>query len=316
MTESGLPRLAFIIPCYNEEKVLIETARQLKIKLDSLKDRGEIADTSSVYFIDDGSYDSSWSIIENLATEDSIFHGLKLSRNMGHQNALLAGLLNAKGDILISMDADLQHDVDAVDYMLQEYSNGAEIVYGVRSHRNTDSAFKKITAEGYYKFLQQMGVEIIFNHSDYRLMSRKTVKALEEFNEVNLFIRGIIPTLGFKSATVEYKQLDRFAGESKYPISKMLKLAWDGITSFSDIPLRVITVLGFLTSLLSVCLIIYVFIVRIFSDQAVPGWASTTIPIFFIGGVQLLSLGVIGEYIAKIYMETKSRPRYIIEKEI
>lgn len=308
--------LSIVIPCFNEEDVLPETASRIKSKLEKLIEEGTIDKNSAAYFIDDGSSDQTWKIIEGLAKQSPTFHGLKLSRNQGHQNALLAGLLTVEGDVLISLDADLQDDINAIDRMLGEYQQGAEVVYGVRSNRETDKVFKRLTAQTYYRLLDKMGVELIYNHADYRLMGRKALDSLKDFNEVNLFIRGIAPKLGYRSSTVEYSRAERFAGESKYPLGKMLKLAWEGITSFSVVPLRLITMLGFLTSLLSMFLLIWVLGIRIFTFQAVPGWASTIIPMVFLGGVQLLSLGVIGEYVAKIYLETKSRPRFIIEKKV
>jgi glycosyltransferase involved in cell wall biosynthesis len=311
----AVPTLAFVIPCYNEEEVIRETAGLLKKKLSRLISEGVVTQDSTINFVDDGSSDSTWGIIEELAKEH-VFHGLKLSRNQGHQNALLAGLLNVEGDVIISLDADLQDDIDAVEKMLEEYSNGAEIVYGVRAGRQRDTKFKRLSAEGYYRLLNALGVNLVFNHADYRLMTKRTLDALSEFDEVNLFLRGIIPSLGFRTAIVEYDRLERFAGESKYALSKMLKLAWDGVTSFSNAPLRVITVLGFATSFISICLICWTLAVRLFTERAIPGWASTVIPLVFLGGVQLLSLGVIGEYIAKIYLETKRRPKYLIDKRV
>ena len=310
----AVPTLAFVIPCYNEEEVIRETAGLLKKKLSRLISEGVVTQDSTINFVDDGSSDSTWGIIEELAKEH-VFHGLKLSRNQGHQNALLAGLLNVEGDVIISLDADLQDDIDAVEKMLEEYSNGAEIVYGVRAGRQRDTKFKRLSAEGYYRLLNALGVNLVFNHADYRLMTKRTLDALSEFDEVNLFLRGII-SLGFRTAIVEYDRLERFAGESKYALSKMLKLAWDGVTSFSNAPLRVITVLGFATSFISICLICWTLAVRLFTERAIPGWASTVIPLVFLGGVQLLSLGVIGEYIAKIYLETKRRPKYLIDKRV
>ena len=240
--------------------------------------------------------------------------GIKLSRNLGHQNALLAGLLTVKGEVVISVDADLQDDLAAIEEMLDDYAAGYDIVYGVRSSRKTDTFFKNFTAIAYYRLLGIMGVEIIYNHADYRLMSRRVIDALREFGEVNLFLRGIIPQLGFSNTIVYYERADRFAGESKYPLKKMLSLAWQGITSFSNVPLKFITGLGLLVSLISFAVTIWAIWIKLFTELAIPGWASTVLPIYFLGGIQLLCLGIIGEYLAKIYMETKRRPRYIIEK--
>lgn len=279
-----------------------------------LRSDGRVAAASRVWLVDDGSRDATWSLIDAAAqADDSIFCGIKLSRNRGHQIALLAGLLTAHGDVTISVDADLQDDLEVIPQMLDRHAAGMDIVYGVRSSRATDTAFKRLSAEGYYRLLNRLGVEIVFNHADYRLMSRRAIEALRGFQERNLFLRGIIPQLGFPSAIVEYKREERFAGESKYPIGKMLSLAWQGVTSFSTVPLRVITSLGVLVSLLSLGLGLWALYVRIFGTEAVPGWASTVIPLFLLSGVQLLSLGVIGEYLAKIFLETKGRPLYFIE---
>ena len=316
MSRDSAPTISLVIPCYNEEAVLRETASRLANKLSALIGSGRIGEGSAVFFVDDGSRDETWKLIEQLAQEEELFHGIKLSANRGHQNALLAGLLTVEGDVVISMDADLQDDIDAIDSMLEKHQAGFDIVYGVRSSRDTDSAFKRTSAELYYRMLRAMGVDLVFNHADFRLMSRVALDALKGYREVNLFLRGIIPTLGFKCATVEYARAERFAGETKYPLRKMLSFAWNGITSFSNVPLRLITALGLTTSFLSVFLLIWVFAIRLFTDDAVPGWASITIPLIFLGGVQLLSLGVIGEYVSKIYSETKARPRFIIEKRV
>ena len=240
--------------------------------------------------------------------------GLKLSRNRGHQIALLAGLFGAKGDVLISVDADLQDDLEAIPKMLEQHAAGSEVVYGVRADRSSDTFFKRFTAEGYYRVLDALGVEIVFNHADYRLMSRRVVEALRQHDERNVFLRGLVPQLGFRSSTVEYERGERFAGESKYPLVKMLSLAWQGVTSFSAAPLRFITGLGVSVSIVSLCLAAWALGVRLFTDEAVPGWASVVVPLFFLSGVQLLAIGVIGEYLAKIFVEVKARPRYFIEK--
>lgn len=313
---SRLPcRLSVIVPCYNEEAVLPETISRLESKLKELIELNYITGKSRVYFIDDGSRDMTWAIIEQATKKKEFFMGIKLSRNYGHQNALLAGLFNAKGDVFISIDADLQDDIQIFDVMLDHYANGAEIVYGVRSKRKQDSIFKKYTAEYFYRLMRFFGVDIIFNHADYRLMSSRIVEELKAFKEVNLFLRGLIPLLGFPYEIVEYERTARFAGESKYPLHKMLALAWNGISSFSSIPLRVISWMGMIVFFISIFMSIWVLSVKLFTDSAVPGWASSVLPIFFLGGVQILSIGVIGEYLAKIYMEVKSRPRFIIERK-
>ena len=306
--------LSIVVPCYNEEAVLPETIQRLTELLQYLIDKGKITSDSCVYYVDDGSRDRTWNLIETLAKTNSTVRGIKLSRNRGHQNALLAGLLTVKGEAVISIDADLQDDLSAIEEMLYDYAAGYDIVYGVRGSRKTDTFFKSFTARSYYHLLSVMGVEIIYNHADYRLMSRRVIDALKEFGEVNLFLRGIIPQLGFSHTIVYYDRADRFAGESKYPLKQMLSLAWQGITSFSDLPLRIITGLGLLVSLISFLVTIWAIWIRLFTEEAIPGWASTVLPIYFLGGIQLLCLGIIGEYLAKIYTETKRRPRYFIEK--
>jgi glycosyltransferase involved in cell wall biosynthesis len=308
------PLLTIVVPCYNEEAVLPETARRLEALLASMVDSGSVSRDSHVCFVDDGSRDGTWRMIEALSEASPRLRGLKLSRNRGHQNALLAGLLGASGDVVVSMDADLQDDVSAVVAMLAEYQKGADLVYGVRKGREVDSVFKRWTALGFYRLMQRMGVEVVYNHADYRLMSRVAIEALREYGEVNLFLRGIIPQLGFRHSTVEYDRGERFAGESKYPLRKMLGLAIQGITSFSTVPLRIITVLGLLVSLLSAAVTVWALLARFVTGSVVPGWTSTVVPIYFLGGVQLLSMGILGEYLARTYLETKRRPRYIIEK--
>ncbi|MBR1663506.1 MAG: glycosyltransferase family 2 protein [Ruminococcus sp.] len=309
--------LYFVIPCYNEEEMLPITARALLEKLNSLISAGKVSKRSRIMFVDDGSQDKTWEIIEKLSGSAPEFTGIKLSRNRGHQNALLAGLMSAKDrcDITISMDADLQDDVDAVDEFIENYENGAEIVYGVRSSRKTDSAFKRSTARSYYKLLEKMGVEITYDHADYRLMSRRALNALAEFNEVNLFLRGLVPMVGFKTACVKYERHEREKGESKYPLKKMISFAIEGITSLSVKPIRFITFIGVFVFLISIVLLIRFFIVWCMGD-AVPGWSTIVISIWGIGGLQLLAIGVIGEYIGKIYLESKQRPRFIIEKDL
>jgi glycosyltransferase involved in cell wall biosynthesis len=269
-----------------------------------------------VYYVDDGSRDRTWEIIEAQSASYEFVRGIKLSRNHGHQNALLAGLLTAEGEAIISLDADLQDDVSAIKKMIELYAAGNDIVYGVRDTREADTVFKKFSAQAYYRLLSTMRVEIVYNHADYRLMSRHVIEVLREFGEVNLFLRGIIPQLGFSHALVYYHRAERYAGESKYPFRKMLALAWQGITSFSNLPLRLITTLGLLVSLISFLVVIWAISVRLFTEDAIPGWASTVLPIAFLGGIQLLCLGIMSEYLGKIYSETKRRPRYIIEKTI
>ncbi|WP_333873189.1 glycosyltransferase [Methylobacter sp.] len=314
-----IPRMidvSIILPCYNEEAVLLETTRQLADLLKQLIIDGKVTPNSRVYYIDDGSRDRTWEMIESLAETHEFIHGIKLSRNRGHQNALLAGLLTAEGEAIISVDADLQDDLSAIKKMIELYAAGYDIVYGVRDARMTDTFFKRFTAKVYYRLLSSMGVEIIYNHADYRLMSRQAIEALREFGEVNLFLRGIIPQIGFSYALVYYDRAERYAGESKYPLKKMLSFAWQGITSFSDLPLRIITSLGLLVSLISFLVTVWAIAIRLFTQDAIPGWASTVLPIYFLGGIQLLCLGIMGEYLAKIYSETKRRPRYTIEKMI
>jgi glycosyltransferase involved in cell wall biosynthesis len=305
-------RLGIVVPCYNEQDVLDETARRLGALLDRMVDSGLIARSSAVYFVDDGSRDRTWEIIQRLSA-DPRMRGIKLTRNRGHQNALFAGLMDAEGDVLISVDADLQDDLNVMEDMLRLHIDGCDIVYGVRADRTTDTWFKRFTAESYYRALGALGVQVVFNHADYRLLSRRTLEALAGFKEVNLFLRGIIPQLGFRTATVEYARGERFAGESKYPLRKMLALALEGVTSFTAAPLRAITGLGFLVCLGSFAMVAWALLARLLTDAAMPGWASTVVPIYFLGGVQLLCLGVIGEYLAKIYMEVKARPRYLID---
>ncbi len=306
--------LYVVIPCYKEEEVLPETSKRMKAKMNKLISDGKISDKSRVMFVNDGSTDRTWEIIQSLHSEDKLFSGVNLSRNRGHQNALLAGLMTAKdyADMTISMDADLQDDINAIDGMVDKYYEGCDVVYGVRSSRATDTFFKKFTAEGFYKFMKLMGADIVFNHADYRLMSRRALEGLAEFGEVNLFLRGIVPEIGYKSGIVEYERAERFAGESKYPLKKMLSFAFDGITSFSIKPIRLIIDLGFLICLLSIAALIWSIAVK-FMGGSIAGWSSIMASIWLIGGIQLLSIGVIGEYVGKMYKETKHRPRFIIE---
>lgn len=311
------PILYLVIPAFNEEEVILTTSKALKEKYEELWQNDIISQKSKILFVDDGSKDKTWSIIEALNKSDGTFKGIKLSRNKGHQNALLAGLMKAKNeaDITISMDADLQDDVNAIDKMINAYSNGSEIVYGVRSSRKKDTFFKRTTAQMFYKIMKLFGVDIVYNHADFRLMSKKALEGLESFQEVNLFLRGIVPLIGYKSDIVYYERNKRVAGTSKYPLKKMLSFAGDGITSFSIKPLRMILMLGVIVLFISIGIMIYALIKKLLGD-VVPGWTFLTISIWFIGGLQMISLGIIGEYIGKVYNETKNRPRYIIEKEI
>ena len=289
--------LYIVVPCYNEEQVLAETSKRLKEKCEMLIHDGKIAKESRIVFVDDGSKDHTWNMIDEFHKMDSIFSGVKLSRNRGHQNALLAGLTMAseKADIVISMDADLQDDINAVDQMIEKYYEGCDIVYGVRSARDTDTFFKRFTAEAFYKLINKMGGELVYNHADYRLMSKRALKGLLEFDEVNIFLRGMVPMVGYQSDIVTYERAERFAGESKYPLKKMLSFAFEGITS------------------LSVLAIIYC-LVRHFTNNTVSGWTSLVMSIWFLGGLQLIAIGMVGQYIGKIYLETKARPKFIIEQ--
>jgi glycosyltransferase involved in cell wall biosynthesis len=311
------PVLYVVVPCYNEQEVLPETSKRLKAKMTALMDSGRVDEKSRVMLVNDGSRDRTWAMIEELHEREPLFAGVKLSRNRGHQNALLAGLMTARedADVTISMDADLQDDIDAMDKFLDEFEKGSDVVYGVRSERKTDTAFKRMTAEGFYKLMKVLGVDIIFNHADYRLLSRRALEGLAEYKEVNLFLRGMVPLVGFTSSTVMYERHERFAGESKYPLKKMLAFAFDGITSLSIKPIRLILGLGVFIFLLSLVMLLYALISK-WSGHADTGWTSILASIWMIGGIQLLCLGVIGEYIGKIYSETKQRPRYIIEKII
>lgn len=304
----------FVIPCYNEQEVLPITAEQLRIKYDQLLQSGLIAESSRILLVDDGSKDRTWQIISQLHLKDSRFQGVKLSRNRGHQNALLAGLMTARSfcDAAISLDADLQDDINAMDAMLQKFQDGCDIVYGVRSDRETDTVFKRCTAQGYYKFMSGMGGELVYNHADYRLMSRRALDGLAEFGEVNLFLRGIVPMIGYRSDIVTYARKERPAGKSKYPLKKMLAFAWEGLTSLSIRPIRMITILGTLIFLVSIGMLIYS-VIRHAMGATITGWTSLAVSIWAIGGLQLLAIGIIGEYIGKVYLETKSRPKYIIE---
>ena len=309
--------LYMVIPCYNEEEVLPETTKRLEKKLGDLIKKKVISEKSKVMYVNDGSKDKTWELIKNINKDNPMFTGICLSRNRGHQNALVAGLLTAKeyADVVISMDADLQDDINAIDEMLEKYYDGCDIVYGVRSARKTDTFFKRVTAEGFYKFMQMMGVDVVYNHADYRLTSKKVLNNFQDYKEVNLFLRGIFPLIGYKSDKVYYERAERFAGESKYPLKKMLNFAWDGITSFSVKPLRLICTLGFAILFISIIIMIYS-LVRKLTGNTIDGWTFLNISIWFIGGLQMISLGVIGEYVGKMYNETKARPRFIIAENL
>lgn len=311
------PVLYVVVPCYNEEEVLMETTNKLKQKLNSLIEKKLISKNSKVLYVNDGSSDNTWNLIKKINIKDKNFTGISLSKNMGHQNALLAGLMTAKkyADIVISMDADLQDDINAIDSMINEYNNGNEIVYGVRKNRKNDTFFKRNSAKLFYKFMLFLGVDCIYNHADYRLTSKKVLDELENFKEVNLFLRGIIPLIGFKSSIVYYDRNKRFAGKSKYPLKKMINFTLDGITSFSIKPLRLICITGFLILFISIVIMLYS-LIRKLTGNVVDGWTFLSISIWFIGGLQMISIGIIGEYIGKIYGETKSRPRFIISENL
>jgi glycosyltransferase involved in cell wall biosynthesis len=303
-----------VIPCYNEEEVLDETTRQLVPKLKNLMQQGKISDKSRILYVNDGSKDQTWAIISRLHTEYDIVSGVNLSRNRGHQNAVLAGLMYAKDycDAAISMDADLQDDINAIDEMVDKFNAGTDVVYGVRNSRKKDTFFKRFTAQGFYKIMQWMGVDIVFNHADYRLMSKRVLMQLENYKEVNLFLRGMVPLIGYPSDNVYYERQERFAGESKYPLKKMLSFAFDGITSFSVKPIRFILSMGMIIFLVSIVILIYS-LVQHFVGNTAWGWSSLMVSIWALGGLQLLSIGVIGEYIGKMYLETKGRPRFAIQ---
>lgn len=309
------PKLCIVVPCYNEEAVLPITCELFRAQVEHLVASGKVAPDSFVLFVNDGSKDGTWQIIEGLSRTSPVFRGICLSRNRGHQNALLAGLMEARNlaDITISIDADGQDDIAAMEQMVDAYADGCDVVYGVRSSRQTDTFFKRATAQSFYKLLEKMGVQTVYNHADYRLMSKRALDAFSQFEEVNLFLRGMVPLVGFKSTSVYYERHERMAGKSHYPLSKMLALAVDGITSLSIKPIRLITTFGFLVALISLVGIIWSLVVHALG-QSVAGWASMTSVICFMGGVQMLSIGVIGEYVGKIYLETKRRPRFIISE--
>lgn len=306
--------LTIVVPCYNEEAVLADSNRALLGLLDRLSAAGRVTADSRLLYVDDGSRDRSWKLIEDFARADSRVEGLKLSRNRGHQNALLAGLFGARGEAVVSIDADLQDDIEAIGDMLEAYRQGSDIVYGVRDDRSADSFFKRFSAEAFYRLLRLCGVESVFNHADYRLLSRRAVEALKEYREVNIFLRGMVPLVGFRHTAVSYSRRSRQAGESKYPLRKMLALAWEGITSLSVAPLRFVTFTGAIVFVFSMLVSVGVVFIRLFTDRALPGWTSTVLPIFFLGGIQILCIGILGEYLGKIYKEVKARPRFIVER--
>ena len=308
-----MEKLYIVIPCYNEEEVLDKTKTELKKKMNTLIQNKKIDKQSKVIFVNDGSKDKTWDLIQQFYHEDKLFGGINLSRNRGHQNALLAGLLTVKddADIVISMDADLQDDIDAIDLMIEKRKEGADVVYGVRNSRKKDSFFKRTTAQGFYRVMKMLGVDVIYNHADYRLTSRRVLDSLKDYREVNLFLRGIFPLIGFKSDNVYYERKERFAGKSKYPLKKMLNFAWDGITSFSVKPIRLVLNVGIVILFLSFLMILYSIIQKVLGNT-VDGWTFIVCSLWLLGGIQMLSLGIIGEYIGKIYSETKARPRYLV----
>ena len=309
--------LYVVIPCYNEEEVLEETTKRLKEKLSTLIKEKKISKDSRVMYVNDGSRDNTWDLIKKINEKEKLFTGITLSRNRGHQNALLAGLMTAKNyaDVVISMDADLQDDINAIDEMIDKYHEGKDIVYGVRSSRKKDTWFKKTTAQSFYKFMKFMGVDVVYNHADYRLTSKRVLEEFENFKEVNLFLRGMFPLVGYESDVVYYERHERFAGESKYPLKKMLNFAWDGITSFSVRPIRLVLNLGIIIFGISLLVLLYCLIVKI-CGKAVTGWTFVVCSIWLVSGIQMLSIGIIGEYIGKIYSETKARPRFIISENL
>lgn len=308
-----MKKLALIVPCYNEEEVFSSTEKALTFLLNRLISLGKISSESFICFVNDGSKDSTWNLISNAVKNSNLVKGINLSRNFGHQGALIAGLFNIDADYYVSIDADLQDDENAIEQMVDLANDGSEIVYGVREERKTDSLFKRETAQMFYRIMAFLGVEIVFNHADYRLLTKRAVDTLKQFKEKNLFIRAMVPLLGYKSSKVFYDRKKRLLGESKYPLKKMLSFAWEGITSFSIKPLRLVTTFGMLTCLLSLALIIYS-VLRYVVHDVISGWASLIIAVSFFSGVQLLCLGIIGEYIGKLYKEAKDRPSYIISE--
>lgn len=311
-----LPRLAIVVPCHNEQESLRHTTAVLLARLQSLHAEQLAADDSYLCLVDDGSTDGTWPLIRELHAAEPRIRGLKLTRNFGHQGAVLAGMLECEADAVVTIDADLQDDERCIGDMLQQYQAGKHVVLGVREDRSSDGLLKRTTAHGYYRLLRLLGINVVFNHADYRLLSRRAVAELREYPETNLFLRGIVPLLGLPSAEVRYKRGPRMAGTTKYPARRMLSLAWEGVTSFSVAPLRMVSALGFLIALASLAVTVWALVVKFFTESAVPGWASTVVPMYFLGGVQILCLGVIGEYVGKIYMESKRRPRYGVEERL
>jgi len=309
-----IPSLAVVVPCYNEEEAFPKTRDILLELVTKMINEGKILPESTIYFVDDGSRDKTWELLSKAASDHPEITSIKLSRNEGHQNALYAGLCQATEDAIVSIDADLQDGPENIEAMVDRFLEGHDVVYGVRSKRETDTFFKRFTAEGYYHVMQKLGIDLVFNHADFRLMSRRALDALLEYPESGLFLRGLVREVGFPSTTVEYERAAREAGESKYPLRRMLSLAWKGITAFSAAPLRTITVMGAVSSAISLLLILWVLIVRLFTSNAVPGWTSILVPLLFIGSVQLLCLGVIGEYLAKVYEEVKGRPKFHLDQ--
>jgi glycosyltransferase involved in cell wall biosynthesis len=309
-------RINIVVPCYNEEQVLSATARRLLDLLGSLSTAGTISGSSRVLFVDDGSTDGTWRLIRSLAEGDERVAGIKLSRNRGHQTALLAGLLASDADATISIDADLQDDVSAIPAMLEQFRDGCEVVFGVRQERGSDAWFKRVSAAAFYRLMRGLGVDLVEQHGDFRLLSRRALACLREYREVNLFLRGLVRELGFRCGKVYYKRSPRLAGETKYPLRRMLGLALDGVTSFSAAPLRLAAAVGALAFVASLVMAGWVFWIRLFSDSSVPGWASTVIPMYFLGGIQLLTIGIVGEYLARVYLEVKQRPKYFIESTV
>jgi glycosyltransferase involved in cell wall biosynthesis len=309
-------RLAVVIPCYNEQDVLPETCRRVIALLSRLRGAGKIGAASRIYFVDDGSSDATWRIIADFAREGSPIVGIKLSRNLGHQHALLAGLLSAQGDALVTIDADLQDDLQAIEGMVDRFHDGCDIVYGVRKRRDSDSVGKRLSAAIFYRLMTVLGAGTVVNHADFRLMSRRVIESLRGFREVNLFLRGIIPLIGFRSSVVEYERGARFAGRSKYGVREMLSLALDAVTSFSVLPLRLVSLLGLTVFVGAIGVTLWALWAALFTDKTIPGWASVVLPMYFLGGVELLALGVIGEYLGRLYLEAKARPRYFIEQTV
>ena len=308
--------MAIVVPCFNERDALTDTATALLALLDSLQGHGLATADSYICLVDDGSTDGTWPLIAGLHARDARVHGLKLTRNFGHQGAVLAGMFDCEADVVVTIDADLQDDPSCITDMLRQYHSGKDIVLGVRTDRSSDGLLKRVTAHGYYRMLRALGIKVVFNHADYRLLSRRAVAELKQYPETNLFLRGMVPLLGLPRGEVRYKRRARTAGVTKYPTRRMLSLAWEGVTSFSVAPLRLVSALGFLIALGSLAVTIWALAVKFASGTAVPGWASTVVPLYFLGGVQILCLGVIGEYVGKIYLESKRRPRYAVETRL